>query len=471
MILRRILAASIFLGALAATKLDAQPDYQLAGTALSPAPADPAIAAALAQVSPEHIRHTIETLVSFGNRSTLSSMETDLKPGTGINAAADWIAGQFDAISKECNGCLEVKRDTFTKETALRIPQPTTLTNLYAILRGSDATAARRMYLVTGHYDSRNSLNENDHDPAPGANDDASGVAVSLECARVLSKLHLHATLVFVAVAGEEQGLYGSTHLAQLAKLEGWELEGVLNNDIVGGNTTPGDALQLKDRVRVFSEGVSAALTGAPALGEVQDMDDAPSRQLARAVAEVARIYFAGNGGEPAFTPFLIARPDRYLRGGDHTSFNREGFAAVRFTEWREDFNHQHQNVRVENGIQFGDLLEFVDFDYVAKVARLNAATLATLASSPGEPTEVKIVAENLENSTTLSWKAPLSIGPNLRYELVWRETDAPDWQRGVVVPTTETGAVTTTVPVSKDNVIFGVRAVAGVHRGIVVTP
>jgi hypothetical protein len=200
-------------------------------------------------------------------------------------------------------------------------------------------------------------------------------------------------------------------------------------------------------------------------------MDDAPSRQLARAVAEVARTYFAGNGTESGFAPYLVARPDRYLRGGDHTSFNHEGFAAVRFTEWREDFNHQHQDVRVVNGVQFGDLLEFVDYDYVAKVARLNAATLATLASSPGEPTEVKIVAENLENSTTLSWKAPVSTGPDLRYELVWRETDAPDWQRGVVVPASETGAVTTTVPVSKDNVIFGVRAVAGVHRGIVVTP
>ena len=477
--LRILLLAAFFAGPLTATPLaaqaPAQPDYQLTGTALSPAPPDPAIEAALAQISPERIRGIIAALVGFNNRSTLSSMETDLKPGTGATAAADWIAGQFEAISQDCNGCLEVKRDTYTQEVARRVARPTTLTNVYAILRGSDPAspaAAKRMYLVTGHYDSRNSKNENDHDAAPGANDDASGVAVSLECARVLSKLHLAATLVFVAVAGEEQGLYGSAHLAHLAKTEGWQLEGVLNNDIVGGNTTPGDALQLKDRVRVFSEGVSSAAkeAGAPAgLGEVHDMNDAPSRQLARAIAETARTYFAA--GDAAFTPFLVARPDRYLRGGDHTSFNREGFAAVRLTEWREDFNHQHQDVRVEGGVQFGDLPEFVDYAYVAKVARLNAAALATLAASPGAPTEVKIVAENLENGTTLSWKPPLSPTANIRYELVWRETDAPDWQRGMVIPATDEGPVTVNLPVSKDNVIFGVRSVSTIHRGIVVTP
>jgi len=448
-----------------------QPDYELHATPVPPAPPDPAIAAALAQISDAHIRQTIEKLVSFGTRSTLSSMETDLPQGTGVTAAADWIATQFEAISKECGGCLEVKRDTFTNPVAERIPKPTTLTNVYAILRGTDPTQAKRVYLVTGHYDSRNTNILNDHDPAPGANDDASGVAVSIECARVLSKLKLPASLVFVAVAGEEQGLNGSTHLAQLAKSEGWQLEGVLNNDIVGGNTTPGDTLQRKDVVRVFSEGIPATATPEQerrirALGTV---DDAPSRQLARSMADAGRTYF--KSGE--FAPFLVARPDRYLRGGDHTSFNKEGFSAVRITEWREDFNHQHQDVRIENGLQYGDLLQFVDFGYVAKVARLNAATLATLAASPGIPVDLKIDARKLENATMLNWKAPEGAPAGFHYELLWRETTAPDWQYVQLVPASEAGApVIITVPISKDNVIFGVRTVdAAGHRGLAATP
>ena len=464
-------------------------DYLAHATPVSVAAPDPAIVGAMAQVSAAHIRQTIETLVGFGTRSTLSSMETDLPPGTGATAAADWIFAQFEAISKECGGCLEVKRDTFTADPnstagtqwAKRIPKPTTITNVYAMLRGSDPAQAKRMYLVTGHYDSRNSDTLDDHGTAPGANDDASGVAVSLECARVLSKLKLPASLVFVAVAGEEQGLVGAAHLAKVAKDEGWKLEGVLNNDIVGGNTTPGETGQRKDMVRVFSEGIP--LTATPeqvqrirALGTV---DDAPSRQLARAMADTARTYFSPPDAKARFAPFLVSRPDRYLRGGDHTSFNKEGFTAVRITEWREDFNHQHQNVRVENGVQFGDLLQFVDFDYVAKVARLNAATLATLAASPGIPAELKVDAQKLENGTTLSWKAPLNwkapdgAPGGFHYELLWRETTASDWQYAQSVPAgADTGAVTITVPISKDNVIFGVRTVdAAGHRGLVATP
>jgi hypothetical protein len=472
----RFVLGLIVVTALAPVPALAQPDYRLHATPVAAAPPDPAIAGALGQISEAHIRQTIEKLVGFGTRNTLSSMETDLPPGTGVTAAADWIFGQFEEISKECGGCLEVKRDTFTNPAADRIPKPTTITNVYAILRGSNAEQAKRMYLVTGHYDSRDSDTLDDHGTAPGANDDASGVAVSIECARVLSKLHFPASLVFVAVAGEEQGLNGSTHLAHLAKTEGWQLEGVLNNDIVGGNTTPGDTLQRKDMVRVFSEGIPAGATPEQlrrirALGA---FDDAPSRQLARAMADVARSYFPDEG----FAPFLVSRPDRYLRGGDHTSFNREGFSAVRITEWREDFNHQHQNVRVENGIQYGDLLQFVDFGYVAKVARLNAATLATLAASQGIPMELKIVTTKLENGTTLSWKAPEGTPAGrgkdgLHYELLWRETTAPDWQYVQQVPGGD-GAepVTLTAPVSKDNVIFGVRAVdAAGHRGLVVTP
>jgi hypothetical protein len=477
--LPRLAAGLAMVAAVCSISTLAQPDYQLHTSAVTAAQPDPAIAAALAQISDARIRQTIEKLVSFGTRDTISSMETDLPPGQGVTAAADWIASQFEEISKQCGGCLEVKRDTFTNPAAERIPKPTTITNVYAILKGSGASQTGqgygRMYLVTGHYDSRNSDTLDDHGTAPGANDDASGVAVSIECARVLSnpvnKLKLPASLVFVAVAGEEQGLNGSSHLAKLAKDEGWQLEGVLNNDIVGGDTTPGDSLQRKDVVRVFSEGFPSGATPEQLrrIRSLGTVDDAPSRQLARAMTDAARTYFP----KEEFKPFLVARPDRYLRGGDHTSFNREGFAAVRITEWREDFNHQHQNIRMENGIQYGDLLQFVDFSYVARVAKLNAATLAMLAASPGIPIDLKIDARKLENGTTLSWKAPEGAPAGLHYELLWRETTAADWQYVQPVPAAA-GAepVTLTVPVSKDNVIFGVRAVdAAGHRGLVATP
>ncbi len=454
---------------------DNQRDLDAAGSPIQAAPADPAIQAALGQISARQIRRTIEKLVSFHNRSTLSSMDTDLPAGQGATAAADWIAQQLVGYSADCGGCMEVKRDTFTQEAEPppqgRIPKPTIITNVYAVLRGSDPKQAARMILVTGHYDSRNSDTMNTKDAAPGANDDASGVAVSLECARVLSRLKLPATLVFVAVAGEEQGLNGSRHLAELAKHEGWQLEGVLNNDIVGGNTTPGDTLQDKSQVRVFSEGIPATATPdeikrITALGLE---NDSPSRELARAIADVSRSYQLAT----PFHPVLIFRRDRYLRGGDHSSFNQEGFPAVRFTEWREDFNHQHQNVRVENGIQYGDLLQFVDFEYVASVARLNAAAMATLAAAPPPPEKVRIITKELDNNTSLRWTAGSGAPAGTAYEIVWRETQAPQWQRSVPAKTQSDGdTFSVTVPVSKDNVIFGVRAAdAAGHRSVAVTP
>ena len=466
---------------------DAQPDYQRNAAPVRRAIADPAIVQSLSAIKASQIKQTIETLVGFGTRNTLTSMQTDLPPGQGINAAADWIAQQFEAISHQCGGCLEVKRDTFVADPASgepwarRIPKPTKLTNVYAIMRGTDPVRARHMVLVTGHYDSINShpfANWADTSgAAPGANDDASGVAVSLECARALSRLKLPTTVVFVAVAGEEQGLVGSEHLAKLARSEGWNLEAVLNNDIVGGNTTPGDTLQMKDRVRVFSEGIPASASPEEvrrirALGKE---NDSPSRELARAVEDTARAYFGGVAAEKHFSAFLVNRPDRYLRGGDHSSFNHEGFAAVRFTEWREDYNHQHKDVvRAAAGsgepVQ-GDLLEFVDFDYVARVARLNAATLATLAFAPGEPQKVAIENKRTENETTLTWDPPEG-GGVVHYDVLWRETTAPDWQYVREVPPGAEGQVSVTLPISKDNVIFGVRAVDGKgHRGLAVVP
>jgi hypothetical protein len=461
-----------------------QADFTLYGHPVTPAAADPAIQHAIAAIDPARIHQTIEKLVSFQTRNTLSSMEQDLPPATGVEAAADWIFSQFEEISRQCGSCLDVKRDTFVADPAAaagtpwanRIPRPTRITNVYAILRGANPAQAKRMVLVTGHYDTRAS---NVLDPrvlSPGANDDASGVAVSLECARALSTFRFPSSIVFVAVAGEEQGLVGSAHLAHLAKEEGWDLEAVLNNDIVGGNTTPGDKLQLKDRVRVFAEGVPTAATPEQArrIRALGGENDSPSRQVARALEEIGAAYFPGSGPAP-FDAWIVNRPDRYGRGGDHSSFNHEGFAAVRLTEWREDYNHQHQTVvRPPAGSGdpvLGDLIEFVDFSYVAKVARLNAAALATLASSPGQPAKVAIDTARLENGTTFHWEpAPGKVD---HYDLLWRDTIAFDWQYFQAIPPPAGGGpVDITVPISKDNVVFGVRAVdATGHRSLVVVP
>jgi hypothetical protein len=454
---------------------------------------DPQIAKAIAQISAAKVQADIAKLVSFGTRSTLSSMDTDSPPGHGINAAADWVESEFKAISADCGGCLEVKRDEFVENPAAagerpnRYAKPTKMVNVYAIMHGTSTDKNAPWVLVTGHMDSRVTDVMDSHSDAPGANDDASGVAVSLESARVLSKLKLAGTIVFVGVDGEEQGLNGSHHLAHLAKEQGWPLEAVLNNDIVGGDTTPGDTTQDKTAVRVFSESVPSSATPEQQrqILSLGAENDSPSRQLARAVAEIAPEYFgptihhATPGGpgratnhlvraEPAFHPVLILRRDRYLRGGDHTSFNGEGFAAVRFTEWRENFDHQHQTLRSENGTEYGDLLKFVDFDYVANVARLNAATLATLASGPSEPRNVKVLTRALDNNTELTWDASAFAPAGTTYEVVWRDSATMLWSH-----VQSAGSATTLkLDVSKDNVLFGVRAVdtAG-HRSLAVPP
>ena len=446
---------------------------------------DPAIAGAIAQVSPDKVQQDIAKLVSFGNRSTLSSMDKDLPPNSGVTAAADWIFAEYTRISQDCGGCLEVHRDDFVEPGTprSRILKDTRIQNIYAVLKGTDPAQASRRVLVTGHYDSRNSDNFNTHDPAPGANDDASGVAVSLESARVLSKLKFPATIVFVAVAGEEQGLNGSRHLARLAQSENWELEAVLNNDIVGGDTTPGQTGQDKSAVRIFSEAVPGPAT-LDQLHTIQTLgaeSDSPSRELARAIVDVDRTYFhphserpapAANGHAraqfirelPAFHPVLIFRRDRFLRGGDHSSFNAEGFAAVRFTEWQENFDHQHQTPRTATGtlqdgtqgpIEYGDFLKYVDFSYVANVARLNAASLATFAAAPGEPTEVHVLTKALDNNTELTWAPPAGAPAGTTYEILMRPTTAPDWT------TLQSAGARTSLklPISKDDTIFGVRS------------
>jgi hypothetical protein len=437
-----------------------------ASTASEPMAVDSRIAAALQQVSADRIRANIEKLVSFGTRSTISAQDpAAIAAGRGVGAAREWIKSEFERYAQDCGGCLEVKTDSFTEPAADRIPQPIEITNVYAVLKGTDEENAKRIVLVTGHYDSRNSDILDVKGDAPGANDDASGAAVSLECARVLSKLKFPATIIFLTVAGEEQGLNGSHHFAQMAKEkmakeQGWNVEAVLNNDIVGGDKS---AEQDNSQVRVFSEGLPAAATEQE-IKRIRGLggeNDSESRQLARYIADVGHAYDVG------VKPTLVFRLDRYLRGGDHSSFNQQGFAAVRFTEFRENFHHQHQNPRTENGIEYGDLLKFVDFDYVAHVARLNAATLASLASAPAPPANVHLLTKGLENDSTLTWEASPG-GRAAEYEVLWRPTTSPEWEYAQKVGT----ATRATLQLSKDNVIFAVRAVdAQGHRSLAVVP
>lgn len=428
-------------------------------TPINAGSADPQIEAALKNVSAQRIQADIEKLVSFGTRLTISAQDpASIAAQQGIGAAREWIKSEFERYSKDCGACLEVKTDTFTEPAGERIPNPTEITNVYAVLKGSDPESAKRIVLVTGHYDSRNSDTFDTKGAAPGANDDASGTAVSLECARVLSKIKFPATIIFLTVAGEEQGLNGSKHFAEMAKQQGWNLEAVLNNDIVGGDRNP---QQDPNVVRVFSEGLPVAANDQDVrrIRMLGGENDSSSRELARYIAGVSRTYAT------AVHPLLIFRLDRYLRGGDHYSFNQQGFAAVRFTEYREDFNHQHQNIRTEGGVEYGDLPRFVNFEFVAHVAQVDAATLATLVAAPAPPANVRLGTKNLQNTSTITWDASPRADT---YEVLWRETSSPDWDHLQTV-----GNVThATLDISKDNVIFAVRAVdAQGHRSLPVIP
>lgn len=420
-------------------------------------------------VSPQQIQKDIEKLVSFGTRNTLSVNNPDAATSDqGIVAAYKWIKSELQRYSDACGGCLEVKTDErvlMPEGPRTRLKGPTNVQNVWAILRGTDPALQNRIYLVTGHYDSRRKDVMNSTDPAPGANDDASGTAVSLECARVMSKHRFPATIIFLTVAGEEQGLLGSGHFAKRVSELGLGLQGVLNNDIVGGNRTPGDKLQNNNLVRVFSEGIPATANAEQlkAIEATGGENDSPSRELARYVAEVARTYASSFG---QFTPDLIFRRDRYLRGGDHISFSEKGIAAIRLTEYREDFHHQHEDPRTENGIEYGDLPKFLDYNYIANVARLNAATLASLALGPAPPVKPRVLTHELENDSKLEWgAAPGAIA----YEVLWRKTTDAFFPAENV---TKTDSTSIDMPESKDNVIFGVRSVdAKGHRSVIEVP
>src|SRR3954469_2260988 len=387
-------------------------------TALAQAPSAkpaPEIQKMVREVSAANIEATIRKLASFGTRNTLSSQDD---PKRGIGAARDWIYGEFQKISSDCGGCLDVQKQTFTQAADPpprgRYPEAAVLTNVYAVLKGT--TDPDRVYVVSGHYDSMCNLNATDATcDAPGANDDASGTAVSIELARVMSKRKFDATIIFMCVPGEEQGLTGSAYFAKDAASKKMNIEAMLDNDIVGGVTTYKNAPD-RQTIRVFAEGVPSNETTQEAerRRSVGGENDSPARQLGRYVVEVGKLY------SPAFKPVMIYRRDRYGRGGDHIPFLENGYAAVRFTETHEDYTHQHQSVKMVDGKQYGDLLEFVDFGYIANAARINLIALANLALAPAEPTNVTIVDRGQSNNTVISWHAWDNSGL-AGYEVMWR--------------------------------------------------
>jgi hypothetical protein len=402
----------------------------------------------LSEVSAARLEARIRKLVSFGTRNTLSDATSETR---GVGAARRWIKQELDDCSKASGGRLQVAFDPHIAPVSPRIAKPTELVNVVATLPGSQPESAARVYVVSGHYDSMPSIPTDGTTDAPGANDDASGTVASMELACVMSKYQFDATLIFMTVAGEEQGLVGARLFANAAKAKGMNIAGMITNDIIG-NTKGADGTVVRDRVRLFAEGVPPVkdladdvITILRSGGE----NDLAPRQLARHVKSAADKWIKDIKVE------VIYRRDRYLRGGDHSPFLDAGYAGLRMTEYIENWQHQHQNPRIENGKQYGDLPEYVDFDYVAKVTRVNAAALATMALAPASPADVQMETFQLENNTTIRWKA--NTEPDVAgYKIVWRETTAPFWQQS-----RDVGKVTraTIEAVSKDNYIFGVVA------------
>lgn len=407
-----------------------------------------AIAKMLAEIDQRNIEATIRKLVSFGTRNTLSAQDD---PVRGIGAARDWLYAQFQKAAEKSGGRMTVEKQSFLQPKAARVAEPTTLTNVVATLKGTAPDSAARTYVVSGHYDSMCTSPTDAKCDAPGANDDASGTAAVLEMARVMASRKFEATIMFMAVAGEEQGLLGATYFAEQAKVNKLNVDAMFTNDIVG-NTLGGNGVRDRQTLRLFSEGVPSNETPEEATTRrgVGGENDSTSRQLARFIKTTADTYI------PGMKVTLVYRRDRYLRGGDHIPFLERGFPAVRFTEPNEEYRHQHQNVRIEDGVQYGDLPEFVDFGYIANVARVNAAALAKLATAPSRPRNVGLVTARLTNDTDLKWDANAE-SDLAGYEIVWRETTSPFWTNARYV-----GNVTsfTMDKMSKDNYFFGVRAV-----------
>ncbi len=410
-------------------------------------PLDPALAVALTRVSAQELRATDKRLVAFGTRSTFSEHAGARR---GVFAARAYLVDRFRQIARTSGGRMTVALDTYVQpaDPAKRVPRAVEISSVIATLKGDDPSG--RTYVMSSHYDSRNSNNDDGEHDAPGADDNGSGTSAVVEAARILAPLPMHGTVVFACFDAEEQGLFGSAHFAKTLKDTNVDVEGDLNNDIVGASVGD-DGVKRDDVLRIFSEAIpTGAVVGR--INAIGSQNDAPSNELARFAKETSDAYATGLHGQ------LIWRADRFLRGGDHESFNAQGFPALRFTEPRETFAHQHQDVRIEGGVQYGDLLQYMDFDYLAKVTRYNAASLATLALAPATP-KVSIDTKQLTNDTLLSWEP---VPRAARYEVVRRLTTEPVWSAVQDAGT----ATKITIPLSKDIWQFGVRAVdAEGHR------
>jgi hypothetical protein len=408
---------------------------------------DAEIAQMVSEVSPDSLRSYIHTLVAFGTRNTLS---TQVDPKRGIGAARNWVLKKFNEFAKNSKGRLTAKIDTTTiQPNGKRVDVPIVLGNVMATLKGTDPND-NRIFIISGHLDNMRTNVMDRTGDAPGANDDGSGTSAVLECARIMSKHSFPATIIFVAVSGEEQGLLGSTFMANKAKKENWNIEAVLNNDIMGSNNSNETNIINNTKVRVFSEGIPAYETekNIKRIMSLGLENDSKSRQLARYVKEIGERYV------DHLEVVMIYRSDRFLRGGDHLPYLQNGFAAVRITEMNENFTRQHQDVRVENGIHFGDLPGHVDYEYLRKNTAMNLANLANLSKAPSVPEEVKIVIKSLSNSTSLSWQSPKN-GNVKGYYILMRETNSPIWQKKIF--TTENKIV---LPYSKDNYFFAIQSV-----------
>jgi len=399
------------------------------------------------EVSAKNIKATIAKLVSFGTRNTLSDTASDTR---GIGAARRWLKSEFERYAQASDGRMAVEFFETVAPVSQRIPSPTRVVNVVATLRPERAgPSADRIIVISGHYDTMPGSATDAQSDAPGANDDGSGTAIVLELARVMSKYPFEATIVFMAVAGEEQGLLGATAWAEMAKNRTLKIEAVFNNDIVG-STVAGDGTKENRYVRLFSEAFSPLDTGSVFRQRISLglENDGGSRSLARYIKEIGERY------NPQFGVALVYRLDRFLRGGDHRPFHERGFRAVRFSEVKENYDHQHQNIRVENGREYGDLPKFVDYEYCANVGRINAAAVATLARAPQPPENVGVLTSQPGYDTVLRWgKNPES--DLAGYVVRYRQTSAPLWEKAV-----STSDTTITLKVPKDDYLFGVQGV-----------
>lgn len=405
------------------------------------------IDAMVKEINADSLKSYIYQIVAFGTRNTLSNQTSTKR---GIGAARNWVLSKFNDFAKTSNGRLTAFIDTITyKPDGKRVDRNIILGNVVATLKGTD-TADKRIFIISGHLDGMRTNVMDSTGDAPGANDDASGCAAVIECARIMSKHNFPATIIFVTVSGEEQGLLGAYFMATKAKKENWNIEAVLNNDIMGSNNSSETNIIDNTRLRVFSEGLPAYELdkNGKQIRQLGLENDGKARQLARYIKEIGERYVEN------LEVVMVYRNDRFLRGGDHTPYVENGFAAVRFTEMNENYYHQHQDVRKENGIQYGDLPEFMDFEYLRKNTAVNLSNLANLSKAPAMPEEVKVEVKKLSNYTYLYWKAPKTGKPKGYYILI-RETTSAVWQKKFY-----TESLDYKLPYSKDNYFFAVQSV-----------